>query len=302
MTRRGGTSQVSAAAEGGRDELPMNGAVVVYVDSDAVLPAASWAAQQCRRIGATLQLMGYTGDGIGQRHAAIVTLLHRVAADLRHRVPDIRITTGLLTGAAATALIDLSAGAAMIVIADAGSEREWSEARALSWTLASHGRCPLIVWRSPASGAPSAPVVVGMDGSPVSVRALDFALLQASTLRVPLVVVMAWSDVFFDTERQIIGVITDWTTVAEGYRRLLAEQLAGAQERFPDVRIERVLTHDRPVRALLKEAATAQLLVVGSHGQGGFPGMLLGSVSRALVDYSPCPLAVVRAEAVDEAA
>jgi nucleotide-binding universal stress UspA family protein len=70
--------------------------------------------------------------------------------------------------------------------------------------------------------------------------------------------------------------------------------LAGWQEKYPDVRVDRVVLRDRPVRALLRLAENAQLLVVGSHGRGGFSGMLLGSTSQALVYHSPCPLAVVR--------
>ena len=50
----------------------------------------------------------------------------------------------------------------------------------------------------------------------------------------------------------------------------------------------------RPARALMRYGAEAQLLVVGSHGHGGFVGMLIGSTSQALVHHAPCPLAIVR--------
>ena len=86
----------------------------------------------------------------------------------------------------------------------------------------------------------------------------------------------------------------DWDAVHEGERRLLAERLAGWQQEFPDVKVTRVVTRDRPVRSLLEAAHTAQLLVVGSRGRGGFSGMLLGSTSHALLHHSPCPVAVVR--------
>ncbi|MBY8854424.1 universal stress protein, partial [Saccharothrix sp. MB29] len=75
----------------------------------------------------------------------------------------------------------------------------------------------------------------------------------------------------------------------------LAERLAGWQEKYPDTPVDRVVVHDRPARALLDAARTAQLVVVGSRGLGGFAGMLLGSTSQALVHHAPCPLAVVRA-------
>ena len=75
---------------------------------------------------------------------------------------------------------------------------------------------------------------------------------------------------------------------------LLGHRLAGYAERYPDVQVTRVVTRDRPVRALVDAAKGAQLLVVGSHGRGGFKGMLLGSTSRALLQSAPCPMMVVR--------
>jgi len=60
------------------------------------------------------------------------------------------------------------------------------------------------------------------------------------------------------------------------------------------VRVERLLFCDKPSQWLLKQAEHAQLVVVGSHGRGGFPGMLLGSVSSAVVQAARVPVIVVR--------
>jgi len=60
---------------------------------------------------------------------------------------------------------------------------------------------------------------------------------------------------------------------------LLSKSLAGHQDEYPDVRIHRVVTEERPAKRLLHASETAQLVVLGSHGRGGFPGMTLGSVS-----------------------
>ena len=77
---------------------------------------------------------------------------------------------------------------------------------------------------------------------------------------------------------------------------LLGSYLNELAEQYPDVVVKKTITRDRPVRALASSAEGAQLLVTGSHGRGGFKGMLLGSTSRALLQEAPCPMMVVRTQ------
>ncbi|WP_410674965.1 universal stress protein [Amycolatopsis sp. cmx-4-68] len=79
-------------------------------------------------------------------------------------------------------------------------------------------------------------------------------------------------------------------------RRLLAQRLAGWQEKYPEVRVERRVEHDRPRDRLLDLSREAQLVVVGSRGRGGFAGLVLGSTSQALLHHAGCPVMVVRTE------
>jgi nucleotide-binding universal stress UspA family protein len=88
--------------------------------------------------------------------------------------------------------------------------------------------------------------------------------------------------------------VTDWEEIETEERELLAQRLAGWQEKYPDVTVKRVVTPDRPVRHLLEQASGAQLLVVGSRGRGALSGALLGSTSQALIYHSPCPLLIAR--------
>ncbi len=145
--------------------------------------------------------------------------------------------------------------------------------------------------RPGASMTVSLPVVVGVDGSPTSEAAVGFAYEAAASRRVGLVAVHTWSDTVADPE---LAVLLDRQVIEDGERRVLAERLAGWGEKFPDVAVERVVTCDGPAHALLGRAAGAQLVVVGSRGRGEFAGLVLGSVSNALVHRAPCPVAVVR--------
>lgn len=161
--------------------------------------------------------------------------------------------------------------------------------------LVAHSECPVVVVRRPvlAEEGDDRPVIVGVDGSRIGEAAVEVAFEEASLRGVPLVAVHTWSDVagsdWFEWE---IGL--DWEAVATSERAVLAERLAGWQEKYPDVPVRCIVERDRPVRYLVEHGAQAQLMVVGSRGRGGFTGMLLGSTSRALVHSAPCPLLVAR--------
>jgi nucleotide-binding universal stress UspA family protein len=150
-------------------------------------------------------------------------------------------------------------------------------------------KCPVVVIRAEASFLPhsnQAPVLVGIDASPASELALAIAFDEASRRDVGLTALHAWSDAAaYQVPWQ------DWASEAE---RSLAEYLAGWQERYPDVKVQRVVGLDHPGRALIAESESAQLVVVGSHGRGGVAGLLLGSVSNAVVHSVDTPVIVAR--------
>ena len=205
----------------------------------------------------------------------------------------IAVTTEMIAGPPVPTLVDESTRAQMVVVGCRGRN---ALARGLlgsvSIGLVHHAKCPVAIIHDedPLMPHPSlAPVVVGVDGSPVSERAVEIAFQEASFRGVDLVAVHAWSDT---------GVFefpgADWSELQSSAEETLSERLAGWQERYPDVLVRRVVVADRPAHQLLEQAQSAQLLVLGSHGRGGFAGMVLGSVSTAVINAARMPVLVAR--------
>ncbi|GAA0250398.1 universal stress protein [Saccharothrix mutabilis subsp. mutabilis] len=282
--------------------------VVVGVDGSAsALEAVAWAADECLRHRAPLRLVHACMPPIVSRSAfasvgedldrALRAQGHkwlRQARDAARAVArDIAVTTRLAVTGPVPLLVDESGRARLVVLGSRGlSGVGGLLVGSTALALASHGRCPLVVVRD--APAPDGPVVVGVDGSPVSEAAVAFAFEAASIRGAPLTAVMSWQDFMVDPGYHDRRIATDWTEVEEDERRLLAQRLAGWQEKFPDVHVDRVVRRDNAARLLVRLGEGARLLVVGSHGHEGFTGLLLGSTARTLVRHAPCPLAVVR--------
>jgi nucleotide-binding universal stress UspA family protein len=189
-------------------------------------------------------------------------------------------------------LTDASRDAQMIVVGSRGMGAFGSAVLgSVSNGLVHHARCPVAVVHTHEAQATdiTSPVVVGIDGSPSSEAATALAFDEASRRGVDLVALHAWSDV---RVQLVLGM--DWTEYEEQGHEVLGERLAGWHEQYPDVQVTRRIVCDQPARWLIDESQRAQLVVVGSRGRGGFAGMLLGSVSRAVTQHAKSPVLVVR--------
>jgi nucleotide-binding universal stress UspA family protein len=138
------------------------------------------------------------------------------------------------------------------------------------------------------------PVVVGVDGSQGSVRALEWALREALDRQTPLRIVTAWS---WDTTSTGSG------SASGGLARQAQEALVrGVLARFPGTLPELTteLVQADPASALIEQSADGDLLVLGSRGMGGAAGAVIGSVADACLRHGSCPVVVVPAEPAAE--
>ncbi len=137
-------------------------------------------------------------------------------------------------------------------------------------------------------------IVVGVDASESSEAALAWALREGAVRGDPVQVLAAWS--YLD-QTAVTG--HDFTADFDEADALVAvhaivEKVRAEVGTAADVEVRETAVCDLPARALLEAAASADLLVVGARGVGGFTGLLLGSVSQQCVHHSPCPVVVVR--------
>ncbi len=230
--------------------------------------------------------MGMWRDEDGHR---VLQHAVKLAGDIVGTTRPIAISTEMKCSPPVPTLVQLSEDAELLVV---GSHGRSAVARGLLGSVSSgvvrRANCPVAVIRgseSPAGG----PVVVGIDGSPASELATAIAFEEASRRGAELKAVHAWSDI---EAVELPGL--DWSIFKEDADRILAERLAGWQEQYPDVAVHRVVVCDRPARQLIKQAQSAQLVVVGSHGRGAVGAMLLGSVSNAVVHSTSTPVIVAR--------
>ncbi len=138
-------------------------------------------------------------------------------------------------------------------------------------------------------------IVVGVDGSGASIKALRYAVDEAKkTPGTDVKAVSAWhvpagvygsgwapSDVDLDEFRKLAQTALD-------------EGIAAADVGDSGVTVTPVLREGQPADVLCDEAEGSELLVVGTRGLGGFHGLLVGSVSQQCVHHAPVPVVVIR--------
>ncbi|GAA0927595.1 universal stress protein [Kribbella koreensis] len=283
--------------------------VVGYDRSQESTAAVNWAAAEAARTHVPLRvaevfelvIMDRPSPGKVVPLAALRTARERgletLAASIRQSHPHLQVETVLLEGTPAPELIEETSQARMLVLGTRGLGGFGAMILgSVAVQVSAHANCPVVV--VPPDTLPTLHavrrVVVGVDGSKVSARAIDFAFQEAEALDGQVIAVNAWSSPFSTYENGKGELVFDNAQVRDAAEVLVSEAIAGPRADHPDVKVDIELVPGRPAQVLLHAAESADLLVVGSRGRGGFTGLLLGSTSHQVLHHAHCPVAIVR--------
>jgi nucleotide-binding universal stress UspA family protein len=277
--------------------------LVAYNGSVDARRALTWAAHESLRTGLPVHVLSVneilppTWGGVGGMVAftdgdvldcsALLEQAEKILAE--EGVTE--VTTEQRDGAVVPELVQAAASASTLVIGSRGhSPAGEALLGSVSQHLARHATCPVVVVREPRDPG-ARRIIVGIDGSRSSQAALDHACSRAETTGETVVAIHGFhahvpsTDVWAAAPRSV--------DTAER-ERLLAESVAGMREDHPDVHLEQEVVAVPPGRCLADASASASLVVVGSRGLSYFSGLLLGSVSQAVLHRATCPVMVVR--------
>ncbi|MFE7896844.1 universal stress protein [Streptomyces sp. NPDC057424] len=221
-------------------------------------------------------------------HATGDAVLREAVGFVESRHPRVRVSGMLAEGHPAWVLREQAQNATAIVLGSwhLGALQELFTSAAVTLPLIAHAPCPVVVVPESEHITQQPPYfVVGVDGSPRSAAAVDFAFEEAALRGAVLRALYVW-------HAPPLGVL-DEDAAVQDCRRLLSETVAGRTTAHPEVELHHEVVRGHPVQILAKASEHALGLVVGTRGRGGFTGMVLGSVSQGVLHHAHCPVITV---------
>ncbi|QYG93518.1 universal stress protein [Iamia sp. SCSIO 61187] len=275
--------------------------VVVAVDGSATAAHALEVARaEAELMGASLEIVwAWTLEAIPSvaHHTSHTWADAHVAAWAAPALAGPRqVTTRALWGAPGPKIVEAADGAALVVVGARALGDLGFHLGSVSRYVLDHCTMPVMVVRDGTEASPvdlGGPIVVGIDGSTPSRRALDWALREAARRQVDVVAVHGW-----EAPAAMVGPVPTTmqpaNVLASASERLVAAELDAMQAVAPTVRREGRALCRGGSQAILDEAATSSLVVVGCRGRGSLLHRALGSVSHQVVAHSPVPVVAVR--------
>jgi nucleotide-binding universal stress UspA family protein len=283
--------RLARAAAGGRRRV-----VVGYNGTEDARTALLWGGAEAARRGAPLDVLfaaNYPGMSADPLEPGALAADEEVTArgirEAREAFPELLVIGTTLVTSPTRALVEASAHAALVVT---GSRGHGPVPRALlgsvAFSVAARAECPVVVvphrGADPDDGPPRR-VVVGTDGSAPAEAAVDFAADWALAESADLEVLTCTGDHPFDDVDPVALRAAARSTAGAAAERLRPDR--------PALRVTTRVEDCAAERALVDASADALMVVVGTRGRGAFTGLLLGSVSHAVIHGAECPVAVV---------
>lgn len=291
---------MEAQGTGGRmNAQPITGIVAGYDGSENGILALDWAVEEARVRELPLTVIHVWDAYLGGPVAVPAVDLRALAqetldggvAHVRETAPGLPVRGLLVQGPAAERLIEAGRSADLIVLGPRGlGGFAGLVLGSVGAQVVAHAACPVVIARGdrgPRTGQDR--VVVGVDGSPASRAALAMGFAEAGLHGASVHAVTAWAA----PPPGDLPPLVDEAGMRDAAEKRLAQLMIPLRELHPGVDVRISVVTGPPRDVLLDAAGGARLLVVGSRGLGGFRGLLMGSVSHALVQHAPCPVAVV---------
>lgn len=277
---------------------------IIGVDgSEQSRVALDWGLARAAESGASVELLHVADDSFLSESVAFLSEAQQASEQMLAAEREYALSTGFTGSITGTAVVghpiaeveEASKRADLVVLgAHAGSKLAGSFFGTRAVKIAAVAHCPVAVVPFETDGDPAPGIVVGVDGSDASQKAVAYAAERASMRGVPLIAVYAWMPPLTP------GLEYLWSEELVESQRSAAEEAiaigtAGLASRYPDLEIERRIVQAPPVAALLQAAENADMIVVGSRGRGGISRLLLGSVSHGVLQALPRTTVVTRA-------
>lgn len=273
--------------------------VVAYEGSADADRAIRFGADLARRQGLPLRIVVARGDlyKLSQWADEWSQGLAEEWSDLARKIlaeEGIQAAVVVRDGQVNDVLVSESAHASTLVVGAKGHGRAWAAVNgSVSQHAARYAACPVVVVRE-AEEPSSRRVVVGVDGSEPSLQALEFALHYAGLRELRLEVLYApeqWQPYAFEFP---VMPVPELLPALRAHEATVLKGIGDVVARHPGVDVDIQRADGSAGFALVQASHHAQLVVVGSRGRGAFAGLLLGSVSGAVLRRARCPVAVVR--------
>lgn len=219
------------------------------------------------------------------------------ALEIAHAIgEDLQISGEVIKEHPVVALPDVAQNATMLVV---GSRQLGTAGSfflgSVSGSVAAHAKCPVVVTRGvDVRQREHKPILVGVAPTELDDSVIRFAFEEASVRRAPLIAALMWHERLGSAEWLLEGQLHQGQATAQAW---LSEAMAGWRDKYPDVATTPLTVEAHAASGLVHQAADAQLIVVGRHGEGAVKAALLGSVSQAVLHHATCPVAVVPASA-----